>query len=284
MYVERIGALAKARPHLANLLRSNHDSRSERLDALRDGARLRGIDELLGHLHRVEEAFATNKPLADIAFLIARAREDFEVSLEVTLMCYISVAHGQMRDVMEIEFLLWDFLLEPTRMQRWLSADHNTLMREFQPQKVRQRLYENGGLPWIGKKGESSDYQGHSASLHVTPLAFPWDTHDDEFIADAAFWEIFEHGRRLLLAIQMYKERFPDSGLTGLQDMGELSFVKDAWARTRMMQDLFLAAMRGKEGLREYIAAIEVMEDPYPGWLSREELQALGEDLPQREE
>jgi hypothetical protein len=237
--------LAKAHPRAAAHLSRAQANREQRLAAYFSGARLKGYEELIEHLERLEPVFHRSRKLRGIAFLIGRARGDFHTALEAALSGFHSVAHDSMRDVMEIEFLLRDFYYEPSHIGQWLSCTAKERNNRFRPAILRQRHAKR-----LGKEPqdlrEALDYQGHSMLLHVSPYPNPFGgpglgTPSMPFADDSCFWEIFEHGRRLLFAAHRLRRRVarhikgppgPERGL---------SLFRDAWKRTQEMQEIWRA-------------------------------------------
>jgi hypothetical protein len=93
-------------------LRQAADTRSDRPGGLIDGARLAGVNALLLYLDRTVEKYETNEDLSKISFLVRRLVADFETAPEATLSGYLAVATDAMRDVLEIEYLLLDFVVD----------------------------------------------------------------------------------------------------------------------------------------------------------------------------
>jgi hypothetical protein len=72
----------------------------------------------------------------------------------------------------------------------------------------------------------------------------------DEFVADAGFWEIFEHGARVLQAIESLRLR---EGAGPDEPLSPLDQFSDARARTAEMQTLYLAMLTGPARLRKQL-------------------------------
>lgn len=246
-YEDVLAELAKRYPRLHAPLGAANKSRAATLESLLGGARLRGLDELLRHLETVAEAFeGGGDPLDRIAFLVRRALSDFEVALEATLSALVSVAHEAMRDVMEIELLLLDFASELDRIEQWLTLPAKERRQTFQPAVLRKRLKTAGIGRYAGAGKRDPDYAAHSEALHVSPrkLVFakgvqPED--DGGFLRDSGFWEIFEHARRLLFAIDQLRGRFPGVAWDTVAATDDLAAFISAWERTQEMQAIFLA-------------------------------------------
>jgi hypothetical protein len=255
-YESVLSRLTYERPTLAQLLRSAEEHRAKTCATLLEGARFKGIEQLLVHLSLVEEAFARHPEFTQIRFLIARARGDFETAIEATISGYLSVAIDSMRDTIEIENLLLDFTIKPGRMTEWLNSDDAALKKRFKPVDVRRRLAQEG-IGKIGAHAESVDYSAHSAALHVNPriqpLAEKGFVANRGFDSDAGFWEVFEHARRLLIALDRIMEMPDDGSFDDVPNLEDLGDVKDAWERTQQMQTMFLALWQATAGLSDTI-------------------------------
>ena len=240
--------LSKTHPRLAAQLRLAHSNREERLRRYQRGARLKGYEELIEHLVQLEVLYKRNRKLRPIAFLIERARGDFETALEAALSGYHAVAHDAMRDVMEIEFLLREFRYEPHHINQWLKCGPKERNDRFRPALLRQRHAKR-----IGKApedvGEAADYKAHSTYLHVSPYRNPFGgpgliQGNAPFADDSCFWEIMEQARRLLFAAHKLR-RVVAPHLRGVigPERGLKQF-RDAWQRTQEMQAIFLALLQ----------------------------------------
>jgi len=269
-------------PRLAAVLGDADKNRGQHLMALLEGARLRGLEQLLGHLDMVAAAFGKESRLQAIEFLIHRASRDFETAVEATLSGYPSVAVDAMRDVMEIELLVLDFALELNRIEAWLIADSATRWRNFRPAVLRDRLREMG----IGRYKDlvaDPDYRAHSEALHVSPRVHPAAPKgvqtETGLLDDAGFWEIFEHGRRLLFAIDGIRE---SAGATWREIPAGPDLLKfqDAWARTQQMQEMYLGLLILPEQLQERLGREPTPEEVLRAVLKRLERQELDPRLP----
>jgi len=83
-------------------------------------------------------------------------------------------------------------------------------------------------------------------ALHPSPHRFPFSARglsDDEFADDAGFWEMYEHGRRVLLALDRLRDAV-DEDWTDVSRADELIDFIDGWKRTQEMQGLYLAVLQ----------------------------------------
>ena len=246
-YEDTLRELSKTHPTVSAALSKANDNRTAALNGYLSGVRFRGLEELLLHLAGVEKSLAAHSSGGRIAFLLSRASADFNTALEALLSGYVGVAHDAMRDVMEIEFLLRDFAAQPSHIDEWLRASPKQRHDKFRPAILRQR-----NATRIGKHpedlAEATDYKAHSMRLHVTPQKTPFSdkglvASDAPFGVDMCFWEVFEHARRLVLALFHFLslQEFADA----LNPEPEsLSSFKVAWERTQEMQQIFLALLQ----------------------------------------
>ena len=71
-----------------------------------------------------------------------------------------------MRDIIETELLIRDFVLDPDQIDKWRNADDEALRRNFQPVHMRQRQANARGCDIRDVPG-ATDYAAHSQLLHV---------------------------------------------------------------------------------------------------------------------
>jgi hypothetical protein len=266
-------ALAKAEDH-----------RRRRLSQYIGGVRLAGLEQLYEYLDASRAAYE-NAPgpepaasdqtfdIRQIAFLLERVKTDFQTALEAAMSGYATVASDAMRDVMEIEALLLDFVTSPEHLAEWLAADRATLIGKFGPATVRRRLKDAGVKPWSDPGFVAVDYQAHSQSLHVSPHVFPIGGErgvapsSGTMFDDLPFMEMFEHGIRVTKPIEVLRLIAYDIGPRDADQLVPSDKFETAYERTRQMQFMvitFLTAPRESEAalgrpateqeVREYIA------------------------------
>ncbi len=245
LYGSLLNQLAEAHPRVVSPLRLAQRHRERELGQLVTGARLAGLEELLRHLDGVSAAWARSGPLTRLRHLVNRAITDFESGLEATLSGQRGIVADLMRDVSEIELLLLDFSLDPDRIAEWLSADRRERLRNFSPARIRERLKEEASDRYHPHR---ADYAAHSEALHVTPQSHPFASRgiasdQDGLLADLGFWEMFEHARRLLVAVDSLHDSLGDAAVDGLGRLDSLKAMEAAWERTQEMQALFLALL-----------------------------------------
>lgn len=231
--------------------------RSERLATFLDGARLRGLEQLFAYLEAAAKAYADLPAIAGVAFLIERIRADYQTALEATLSGYQGVAADAMRDVMEIECLLLDFATNEGNADEWLSSDESLRRRKYMPVRVRERLQERGMPPFANDDFEPIDYKAHSESLHVNPgrmrtsMRGPDPAEDPvPCYGDFGFIEMFEHGARILMAIELLRAvamGVPDD----FAPLAPRDEFNDGHARTHQMQVMMVGFVQGPAALRE---------------------------------
>jgi hypothetical protein len=254
-YSELLKRVFAMYPRLARNLVEAHERRINQLEQRIGGARLKGADEFLRYLDDVAGAFDADPSLREISFLVRRVASDVETSIEATLSGYLSVAVDAMRDVMEIEMLLLDFALNSNHMSEWLGADSSSRWRRFKPAALRGRL-ETAGVGRYKNLRRDPDYSAHSEALHVSPRQDPLSTkglqHDTHgfLVPDGGFWEIFEHSRRILVALDGLRVDVSATGWPGVPRSRDLISFHDACARTEQMQRMYLALLVAPDELR----------------------------------
>jgi hypothetical protein len=241
-----LAEMAKTVPRAVHALDESARLRLRTLSERRDGARLAGVNDLLLYLDETARRYAANATLAKIEFLVRRACADFETALEATASGYIGVAADAMRDVLEIEYLLLDFVAEPDHVELWLEGSNRGL---FLPRELRKRLRAAGVGEFTHSVAEGADYAAHSAALHVSPRQ-PLIGHKgrapDPWEIDAGFWEMFEHARRIILALEACGLALGGDEWTGAGGSAfDLSRIADAHRRTQEMQTMYVAMLEG---------------------------------------
>ncbi|MFE4998025.1 hypothetical protein ACFRH4_43250 [Streptomyces mirabilis] len=180
------------------------------LERLAGDIRFAGINELLARLAVVGKTFADTPELSKLTFIVKRTHADFMTALEATLSGYFSVASDAMRDVLEMQYLLMDFAINPDHADDWLTTDDKDRWKRFAPAPVRKRL-QTAGVVHFGDKAESKDYKGHSMGLHVSlvPLINSADgvVPEHSWLNEAGFWEMFDHDRGLVRGLTMFIEK-----------------------------------------------------------------------------
>ncbi len=245
--IERYGHLVSGleadSPALSDVLHLAHENRYKRLEHYAHGATLRGISEFLEYLHQMERDFSNEPRLSKVSDLVERARGDFEIGIEAFLAGFHSVLYDTMRDTMEIEFLLRDFLIWPEHVDEWLHCNDQERLNRFRPAVLRQR-YANYTKTRPQDLEESLDYKAHSQFLHVTPLESPLSqigisSTDDPGIMGACLWEYMAHARRIIILLQRLMHSIPvDIDLT--PDMiPKLPQFEDAWERCRVRFEMW---------------------------------------------
>jgi hypothetical protein len=257
-YSELLVSLRESKPLVAEALILAEHRRSERLADVLDGARLRGLDQLFIYLDAAATAYADLPAVAGVAFLIDRVRADYQTAIEATLSGYQGVAADAMRDVMEIECLLLDFAANEGHANEWLHADESLRRSKYRPVKVRERLQVRGVEPFANDDFEPIDYKAHSESLHVNPMHTmsigirgPDPIEDPvPFYGDFGFIEMFEHGNRILMAVELLRVvamGAPDD----YEPLTPRDEFDDAHARTHQMKLMMVGFVQGPAMLRE---------------------------------
>lgn len=257
-YVESLAVLADRHPQIAAALRVAEKRRAERLAMYLDGARLQGLEQLYTYLDAAAEAYSDSPMLAPLRFLVDRVSADYVTALEATLSGYQGVAADAMRDVMEVECLLLDFAAHPDNAQEWLHSDEALRRRKYMPVRVRERLQSAGVPPFADDDFEPVDYKSHSESLHVNPgqarLSTRGPDPDEDpipFYGDLGFIEMFEHGHRVLVAIELLRFSASDQSPSEFTPLTDRDAFDDAYARTHQNQVTMTAMVMGPQILRE---------------------------------
>ncbi|HEX2918339.1 MAG TPA: hypothetical protein VHN81_07445 [Edaphobacter sp.] len=262
-YESLLPRVTASTPLVAEALVGAAARRAKRLAVLAGGMRLRGLEELLGFLDAAKTAYASDAVLESIAFLIDRVRADFVTAIEASLSGYQAVAADTMRDVMEIEALLTYFAAYPEDVSEWLTSDSGARRKKFAPVKVREKLEKAGISPWADDFYAPTDYKAHSEELHVNPsrsLLRERGLDDDGFflIPDIGFMEMFEHGQRIVTAIELLRlTRMPDQ--TDWTPLVPGDDFMAAHERTAENQTLLVALVEAPEVLQKQLG-----RDPSP--------------------
>jgi hypothetical protein len=253
-YHELLAKLPDTMPRLHRSLSAADRNRRNNLQRFLPGILLPGLEELLTYLDNICRAFDEDERLKVIAFLPRRIVFDFEASLEAALVGSLSVVSDLMRDVMEVELLLTDFTFHESHMDEWLRSSPRKRERTFGPGKIRKRLRDIGWDRYSDSVA-GVDYRAHSESLHVSPPVHPFFgkgyTPANELTQAACFWEMFEHARRILEAIEIIRDMRAGSDWGDIPHTKELEKVRDAWIRTRRLQAMYVALIQAPSALRK---------------------------------
>jgi len=238
-YSRLLAELARSHPTLQASLHVAALNRAKRLAQYAGGDRFRGLEELIGHLGSLASAFKAHSELSKVAGLVWRARADFVTALEAFLSGFHSVVQDAMRDVMEIEFLIRDFVDKPTNIDRWLSREQP---KAFRPWTLRKR-YADRLRCEVKDLPETGDYNAHSTFLHVNPDRSPFGgpglcSDQDAFSVDVCLFEIFEHALRLLLQLHALRRRIAPRLRAPTVRKG-LRRVRRAWKSTQVLHMIF---------------------------------------------
>jgi hypothetical protein len=203
------------------------------------GSYFAGLEEIYCVLDAIREAYERSEALKDIAFLVKRVRADFESAVDAGLAGFNGVVLDTMRDVMEVEYLLRDFLHDNQQIRRWLNADRATLIKDFGPAALRRRhAAVRGTVP--EKLPDAFEYRLHSEGLHVSPAFILDDLAGKGFTevpsaraVEFCFAEMFEHGRRVILAAHDLGASIEGVQWTGPDPRTCMPEAAEAWARAR---------------------------------------------------
>ena len=211
-YEELLNDLGKTRPQIASVLKRAHTNRVKKLSRMQTGMRLHGLEEFLNFLELACAEMSRLPKLSKLAFLIHRAKADYEVAIEATFSEMRDVVFDSMRDVMEIEYLLKDFTEAPDHIDEWLSQSLDDPPGKFSPANLRKRQAQILGIE-PSDLPTTKDYKAHSRFLHVNPYPNPFGGKgvlDGEaassdlflFSSDSSFWDMYGHASSLIESIR----------------------------------------------------------------------------------
>ncbi len=205
--------------------------RDERLRYDLTDTHVEGFEELFNYLDTAVERFAQHPVLAQVVVLVRRVRADFETGLFAFLSGLDQATFDEMRDVMEIEYLLREFLHEPASINQWLSATDDDRWRIFGPGQLRRRHADRLRVP-VADLVDTAEYRAHSGMLHVGPEpSWPIErgvskSDHPEFGAAFALADLLHHARDSVYLLYILAERAvpplrldqdPGTGLPHLQ-------------------------------------------------------------------
>lgn len=208
------------------------------------GSYMAGLEEVCAALEATATAYHRSAMLKGIAFLISRVRADFDAAVDATLAGFNGVVLDTMRDVMEVQYLLSDFRRDPRRITGWVSADRETILKEYSPASLRRRQAAALGLR-PEELPDAAEYRLHSEGLHVSPSFVLDDLAPKGFTRapsprgpEFAFAEIFEHGRRVLLAAHDLGVSIEGANWAGPDARVAMPEAAKAWERTRAVVEV----------------------------------------------
>lgn len=211
-YSNMLRTIAPEYSNLAAALMQAESNRTLRLKALgTTGRQLRALDEILAYIGELERYFVEEPKVCRIAFLLRRVHGDFATAVEGFLSGFHKTVLDAMKDVMEIEFLIRDFVIVPWHIEEWLIASQKIRHDKFRPAVLRQRYAASKGGT-APDMPEAADYKGHSLLIHVLPHenpivgAAPGEALD-AIGSLACLYDIFEHAHRLFAAVGDLSDR-----------------------------------------------------------------------------
>jgi hypothetical protein len=207
---------------------------------------LKGLEETFQYLDTIFLAFENHPMLTRIAFLVKRARGDFEIAFHSTLISMNSVVMDQMRDIMEIEYLIYDFIRDINQIDSWLKCTSKERSVKFSPAKLRERHAQQLKIS-PKSMHDYHNYKLHSEMLHTTPLRVFDDFSPKGFAqvsdlegAEFGFWEIFEHARRLVFALHDLGQAVVGTAWVIPNPQTELPNLRDSYYRSQAVLYLFI--------------------------------------------
>lgn len=235
---------ADGAPFAALALATADARRRQNLERLSGDIRFTGVNELLARLSTVGKAFAETPEFSKLTFIVKRAHADFMTALEASLSGYFSVASDAMRDVLEIQYLLMDFAINPGHADEWLTTDDKDRWKRFAPAPVRKRL-QTAGVVQFGDKAESKDYKGHSMGLHLSPVPLVNSADgivpEHSWLNEAGFWEMFDHGRGLLRGLTMLIEKAAPGSRADDEIKKDMPLFVEASRQAETLKQVWLA-------------------------------------------
>jgi hypothetical protein len=201
--------LLKACPVIGKPLSHARQLQDERLSFfLQETGRLQGLDCFSAFLQAVIAWSHRFEDLRAFTFLLQRAGADFVTAIHAVTTGFHAIAWESMRDVMEVELLIEEFLDSQSQLKVWAEADQSMRRTQFSHGALRKRKAARLGVK-PSELPDAVDFAGHSMVLHVNPIANPFGGRGvaKEAVdvgADACFWDIYQHSFRifrLLLAM-----------------------------------------------------------------------------------
>lgn len=262
---------AKAYPLVIDSLRRSDRHRLRCWQQFIDPTDLQAIELLLDFLISASNLLKKNEGTSALIFIPERIADDVRVSLDGLLSGYLQIPSDAMRDIMETEFLIRDFALDPEQINVWRNADENVLRRKFRPVHLRQRQASALGVPITEVHG-ATDYGTHSRLLHVgPPLLFsrsPQLGHEAVHVLDSLN-EIVGHGISIVEALaalfSAIEVSAPDSKATLVALKSSFEDIKRARNATagigRAIKDRFSASDYGQILILETGLIIAMAED-----------------------
>ncbi len=195
-------------PFVSPILYRSGAFRARTIRRYLNGPYFRGLNRLLEHLDEAVKSFSEVDILKPAVPLVERAKADCEVAIVCIFSGMSAAADDQMRDVMEIEYLLRDFGHDIGRLQTWAAASPDEEKRLFSPNALRQREANRRGMN-PSMLQDAADYKNHSRELHVTKRSYrsvprgidSTFERASDLHADMGVWELFWHSRNLLFAV-----------------------------------------------------------------------------------
>lgn len=127
-----------------------------------------GFDELSRFLDVVESDFSAHPPLQKLVCLADRVHGNYRAAI----ICYLNgldqTAFDIMRDVMEITYLVRDFVLQPDHIEEWADGSEDDRRDKFTSGKLRRRFADHLGVRPRDLL-DTHEYNSHSGMLHINP-------------------------------------------------------------------------------------------------------------------
>lgn len=105
---------------------------------------LSAVDRCLAMLDALQAGYEPKQSSAALRSLVRRMANVAMASLSLATEAYYQCSMSLQRDILETGFLLEFFFRHPAEVEAWMSADRQTLLRNYKPKKIRSRLGEDG--------------------------------------------------------------------------------------------------------------------------------------------
>lgn len=167
---------------------------------------LQAYEDVVRHLDDLQALDGLDE---HVAGLIGRCREDVMLSVDAVVAGDLARVTDLGRDLMEIEFLIRDFISYPDNLREWAEASEGKRNDKFGFARLAARQEKERGLPHGHLLPERREYKAHSASTHPAPAGRPEPFAGDpqNFIVNAVTEILIHHTQRVVIALGIYLEQ-----------------------------------------------------------------------------
>ncbi|HWU21538.1 MAG TPA: hypothetical protein VN088_08435 [Nocardioides sp.] len=230
-YSQLLGDLAGYVGSLHPVLTATDDTRATNLldSALWLMPTWRGLSQLHDAFLWWSEA---NGLQPEIAGLLKQAAEHLVLGVESILGQRAPRVVDESRFLMEVEFLLRDFSLDPARIDEWAALPPRKRHQKFGFGQARSRVEKAAGIPHGRVLPDRDEYSLHSRVVHPWPrgeLPVPDGTpHDRRSWLATDLGDLLGHGWKVLMAFLGDIEKFlPDEGQEIAGDPPDISAARE---------------------------------------------------------